>query len=74
MNEINYVIEREIETISTRGSWNLELNLISWNGAPAKYDLRTWNDSHTRMGKGVTFTKDEAVALMKTLETEFERS
>ena len=74
MNEINYVIEREIETISTRGSWNLELNLISWNGAPAKYDLRTWNDSHTRMGKGVTFTKDEAVALMETLEAEFERS
>ena len=68
MNEINYTIEEEIAILSNRGSWNLELNLISWNGAPAKYDIRTWNDTHTRMGKGVTLTEAELSNLLDALE------
>ena len=57
--EITYKIEDELLVLSTKGSWSLELNLVSWNGAPAVYDLRKWNEDHTRMGKGITLTETE---------------
>ena len=36
-----------------------ELNRVSFNGAPAKYDIRTWSPDHTKMGKGITLTSEE---------------
>ena len=62
--EITFKIEEEIAVLSVRGSWSLELNRVSWNGAPAKYDIRSWNEDHTRMGKGVSLTKDEMDKLL----------
>ena len=41
----------------------MELNLVSWGGRPAKYDLRSWSPDHEKMGKGLTLTKEELVAL-----------
>jgi hypothetical protein len=72
MADIKFEIEEEIAVLSNRGSWYLELNRVSWNGAPAKFDIRTWNDTHTRMGKGITLTDEEAKALMLALQTELE--
>ena len=46
--------------------WNLELNKISWNKKPAKYDLRSWSADHQKMGKGITLTPEELTKL-KTL-------
>ena len=68
MSEINYEIKEEIGVLSesTKG-WTKELNLISWNGAAPKYDLRDWAPNHEKMGKGITFTADEAQALYKLL-------
>ena len=41
MAEIKYYIEKEIGVVSeTTKGWTKELNLISWNGKTAKYDLR----------------------------------
>ena len=40
-----------------------ELNLVSWNGREPKYDLRDWDENHTRMGKGITLTKEEVEKL-----------
>lgn len=41
MADIKYEIEREIGVLSENAKgWTKELNLISWNGAAAKYDLR----------------------------------
>ncbi|KLU63318.1 hypothetical protein CEB3_c02980 [Peptococcaceae bacterium CEB3] len=39
--------------------WKKELNLISWNDKEPKYDIREWSPDHSKMGKGVTFTKEE---------------
>lgn len=72
MADIKFEIEEKIAVLSNRGSWYLELNRVSWNGASAKFDIRTWNDTHTRMGKGITLTDEEAKALMVALRTEFE--
>lgn len=43
----------------TRTGWTKELNLISWDDRPAKYDLRTWGPEHSSMGKGITLTEEE---------------
>ena len=48
--------------------WRKELNLISWNGAAPKYDLREWAPNREKMGKGVTLTEDEVKELCKIIE------
>lgn len=66
-DDFSYTIEQNLGTVATQKSgWTLELNLISWGGRPAKYDLRPWSPDHEKMGKGVTLTKEELDAL-KTL-------
>jgi hypothetical protein len=67
MNDFSYSILNHIATISQRGSWALELNLISWAGRPATFDLRKWNDDHSKMSKGISLTRDEVKALGKFL-------
>lgn len=50
----------KIAVISTeKNGWTKELNLVSFNDAPPKYDLRTWDPDHIKMGKGVTLSKEE---------------
>ena len=68
MAEIKYDIEKEIGVVSeTTKGWTKELNLISWNGKTAKYDLRDWAPEHENMGKGVTLSEDEAKKLYALL-------
>lgn len=63
MNDFTYNIIQHITTLSHRGTWALELNLISWGGRPATFDLRKWSADHSKMSKGITLTKDELDAL-----------
>ncbi len=66
--ELNYKIVENLGVISEEGSaWKKELNLISWNDYEPKYDLRVWNDEHSKMGKGITLTKEELVNLRELL-------
>ena len=68
--EITFEIVEEIAVLSTKGSWSMELNRVSWNHGPANYDIRKWNEDHTRMGKGVTLTEDEMNKLISTFNSE----
>ena len=45
--------------------WTKELNLVSWNDKPPKYDIRDWAPDHEKMGKGVSLTEEEMEALME---------
>ncbi len=64
------VIESKLGVMSTsRTGWTLELNFVSWGGRPAKYDIRSWDPQHEKMGKGVTFSKAELSELKKILNT-----
>ncbi|MFC3906840.1 YdbC family protein [Clostridium disporicum] len=64
MAEIKYDIEKEVGIISESAKgWRKELNLISWNGKEAKYDLRDWTLEHEKMGKGITLSLEELKAL-----------
>ena len=71
MADIKYEIKKEISVISEgKKGWKKELNLISWNDKEAKYDIRDWNEDHSKIGKGITLTKDEAVKLIELLKGE----
>ncbi len=66
--EFKFEITKKHGTISEgKGGWHMELNEVSWNERPAKFDIRTWSPDHQKMGKGITLTKDEAIALKKVL-------
>ncbi|MDR2177820.1 MAG: hypothetical protein LBP20_07270 [Treponema sp.] len=52
-----------------KGGWKKELNLVSWNGRNPKLDIRDWSPEHDKMGKGVTFTREEAEKLAEMLNT-----
>ncbi|NFO15630.1 hypothetical protein FDB34_15860 [Clostridium botulinum] len=68
MADIKFEIEKEIGTISeSPKGWTKELNLISWNGKEAKYDLRDWAPEHEKMGKGITLSVDELKDLKELL-------
>lgn len=60
MAEIKFEIKENIGILSesTKG-WSKELNLVSWNDKEPKYDLREWDPTHEKMGKGMTLTVDE---------------
>ena len=68
MPEIKYEIVENLGVLSeTEKGWQKELNLISWNDRPAKYDLRDWSPNHEKMGKGITLTNDEIAKLKEIL-------
>ena len=66
--DFRYDIVEEIGVLSEKAKgWRKELNLISWNGATPKYDIREWAPEHEKMGKGGTLTKEELEALKKLI-------
>ena len=68
MPDYDFKIISHIATLSTSGrGWTKELNLVSWNGMPAKYDLRDWGPNYNRVGKGTTLTEDEYQVLKDVL-------
>ncbi|MHB8128960.1 MAG: YdbC family protein [Mobilitalea sp.] len=68
MADIKYEIVEELGVLSENvKGWRKELNLISWNDAVPKYDIREWAPKHEKMGKGVTLTKEEVDKLKELL-------
>lgn len=65
MADFSFEIEEQLLVLSeNEKGWTKELNRVSFNGAPAKYDIRTWNPDHTKMGKGITLTNEEFQVLL----------
>ena len=72
MPDIKFTITEHLATLSTSSkAWTKELNLVSWNDAAPKYDLREWSPDHSKMGKGITLTKEELINLLNALENVF---
>ena len=70
MSEIKYEIIKKVGELSKSASgWAKELNLISWNDRDAKYDIREWSPDRAKMGKGVTLSKEELLALKELLNS-----
>jgi hypothetical protein len=72
MADIKFEITESVGVLSesTKG-WTKELNLVSWNGREPKYDIREWSPGHEKMGKGVTLSEEEAMALGDLLMRKF---
>lgn len=69
MAEFKYEITERIAVLSTNASgWERQLNMVSWNGKEPKYDLRDWALDGSKMGKGISMTKEELVTLKGILE------
>ncbi|MGN0714932.1 MAG: YdbC family protein [Anaerovoracaceae bacterium] len=64
---MEFKIIDQIAVISRRGTWSLELNVVKWGEHEPKYDLRTWNDDHSKCSKGITLTENEAGVLLNAL-------
>lgn len=65
MAEFSFEIEEKLLVLSENDKgWTKELNRVSFNGAPAKYDIRTWSPDHTKMGKGITLSNEEFQVLV----------
>jgi hypothetical protein len=57
MAELKFEITETLGTIGEGSKgWKKELNLVSWNDRKAKVDIREWDESHQKMGKGLTLT------------------
>ena len=69
MADIKFEIMEHIAVISEGSKgWKKELNLVSWNGAAPKFDLRDWSPDYEKMGKGLTLSSDELAKLKNVLE------
>ena len=68
MDEIQFDIVKHCGVIAYgKGGWKKELNLVSWSGRAPKFDVRDWAPDHTKMGKGITLTNEEAAKLAELL-------
>ena len=68
MADIKFEIVENLGVIGEGAKgWKKEVNLISWNGRAPKIDIRDWDSSHEKMGKGITLSKEEAVKLLEIL-------
>ncbi|MGX7418490.1 YdbC family protein [Carnobacterium gallinarum] len=66
--EFSFEIMEEIAVLSENAKgWKKELNLVSWNGNPPKFDLRDWDSEHEKMGKGLTLSNEEVKGLKQAL-------
>lgn len=68
MEKFTYTIEQNLGILSQNPhGWTKEFNIVSWNGHPAKYDLREWGPEHEKMAKGLTFSVEEMRILKASL-------
>lgn len=66
--EVTFEIIEEIGIISTQETgWTREINLVSWNGGIAKYDIREWDPKHYRMSRGITLKEEEMRRLLELM-------
>ncbi len=67
-DDFSFEITKHIGVISTYSTgWKKEINLVEWNGNPAKLDIRDWDPKHEHMSRGITLRREEAVSLADIL-------
>ncbi|GEP75494.1 YdbC family protein [Weissella thailandensis] len=68
MAKLSYDILEKFGALSTsKSGWELQLNFVQWGENKPKFDLRSWSPDNSKMGKGLTLSHDEIVALYDVL-------
>ncbi|MHB1485168.1 MAG: YdbC family protein [Saccharofermentanales bacterium] len=72
-DEFHYEILNHIGILSTSNSgWCKELNVVKWNDANPKIDIREWDSEHEKMSRGTSLNIKEAEKLRELLlESDF---
>ena len=66
---IKFEIVEHVVTLSENAKgWTKELNKVSWNDRPWKYDIREWDENHEKMSKGITLTEEEIETLIQSFK------
>ena len=65
MADFKYEITKPLGVVGKARGWDVELNMVRWNDAPSKYDIRSWSADHSRMGKGISLTEEEMTTLVE---------
>lgn len=55
-----------------KNGWRREINIVSWNGADPKYDIRDWAPNHEEAGKGIALKASEVKKLKEILINDFD--
>ena len=69
--EITFEITENIAVLSESGNISKELNMVSYNEAKPKYDLRSWKrteDGSKRPLKGLTMNEEELETLRNAIK------
>lgn len=69
MAQIQVEIHEEIGNLSESKGWKKQLTYTSWNNHAPKFDIRSWNEDHSSMIKGITLNKEELMKLKEILNT-----
>jgi hypothetical protein len=70
MAEIKFeIVDHLLELSIGAKGWAKEVNLVSWNDRKPKIDIREWDETHEKMGKGITLNKEELIKLKDFLQT-----
>ena len=69
MADFNFEVTKELGVLSEnrKSGWKREVNMVSWNGAEPKLDIRDWAPGREKMGKGISLSEGEAKALGEIL-------
>ena len=60
MSDLKFEIVKSFGIIrEEKEGWKKEVNLVSWNERKPKLDIRSWNEDHLKMTKGITLNIDE---------------
>ncbi len=73
-SKFEYEIVSHLALLNETSDTFKEVNLVSYNGAEPKLDIRVWRriGSEEKMLKGIALTNDEALILMEALQKFFE--
>lgn len=72
MSDFTFEIIRHIGVLDKfDNDWTKELNIVSWNNAKPKYDIRDWSPDHASMGRGVTLTDWQMQKLVELIKEEY---
>lgn len=70
--EVKFEIHEILGTLNEgTDGWKREVTVTSWNGGPAKIDIRSWSEDHERMTRGITLFEDEAQKLADILKQRY---